>query len=152
MTKYIAIVWLAILAGCMPSLQETGVKLAWQNNLPEARSQAQAENKVLLLNFTGSDWCPWCVKLSKEIFNTPEFAAFAETNLVLVELDFPRRKSISREQEQANRDLAKRFDIQGFPTVVLLDGQDRELGRLGYQRGGPKAFIAAVEKLRARDR
>lgn len=146
--KYLSFLLLAGLVGCTPTSQPPAGELSWQTDLPKAQAQAQAEDKTVLINFTGSDWCPWCVRLSKEIFNTAEFAGFAQTNLVLVELDFPRRKPISDELRRANEALSKQYNIEGFPTVVLLDGQGRELGRLGYARGGPNAFIAAVEKLR----
>jgi thioredoxin-related protein len=146
--KYFVLMLLTTLVGCTPSPKGPEVQLPWQTDLPKAQTQARAENKAVLINFTGSDWCPWCVKLSKEIFNTPEFAAFAETNLALVEADFPRRKPISDELKKANEALAKQYNIEFFPTLVLLDAEGRDLGRLGYALGGPKPFIAELEKLR----
>lgn len=120
----------------------------WQTDLPKAQSQAAKEKKMVLLDFTGSDWCGWCIKLNKEVFSQPEFQNYAKANLVLVEVDFPRRKKLSAEQKKANDALAKKYDIQGYPTIIVLDGQGKKLGELGYQPGGPKAFIASLEKLK----
>lgn len=121
----------------------------WLTDLPKAQAQAKADNKLVMINFTGSDWCPWCWKLRDEIFKTPEFAAYAKKNLVLVELDFPRKKELPAEQKQANKDLAAKYEIKGYPTVVVLDGAGKEVGRLGYMKEGPKAFTAKVDTYKA---
>jgi len=148
MTRF-ALLALAALAGCAKPGGEPAEQraLAWQTDLPAAQARARAENKAVLINFTGSDWCPWCVRLSREVFSQPEFAQFAAQHLVLVEVDFPRRKAQDAELKKANRALQERFAIEGFPTVVLLDAEGRKLGTLGYQPGGPKPFIAALERL-----
>jgi thioredoxin-related protein len=90
----------------------------------------------------------WCIKLQKEVFAKPDFLNYARTNLVLVEVDFPNRKKLSPEQQRANDALAKRFGVEAYPTIIVLDGAGRKLGELGYQPGGPKPFIAALEKLK----
>jgi protein disulfide-isomerase len=118
----------------------------WQTDLPKAQAQAKAENKTVLINFTGSDWCGWCIKLHKEVFSQPEFAEYAKKNLVLVEADFPDKKKLSAEQKKANDALAKKYDIKGYPTIILLDKDGKKVGETGYIKGGPKAFIADVEK------
>src|SRR5438552_7159697 len=78
----------------------------WLTDLPAAQAAAKAENKIVLLDFTGSDWCGWCIRLRNEVFSKPEFDAYANDNLVLVEVDFPRQKSQSAALKQANRVLA----------------------------------------------
>ena len=104
-----------------------------------ALERAAKQNKMVLLDFTGSDWCGWCIKLQKETFSKPEFKKFAEESLVLLELDFPRGKPQSDEVKKQNEELAKKFGIEGFPTLVLLDPQGKEAARnVGYLAGGPK--------------
>lgn len=123
-------------------------ELKWLTNATQAQTQAKSEKKVVFLNFTGSDWCGWCIKLNKEVFSTPEFAEYARKHLVLVEVDFPRRKQLTPEQKKANTTLAAKYKIRGYPTIIVLDGDGRQLGELGYVRGGPKAFLAELEKVK----
>lgn len=118
----------------------------WETNYSAALEQAAKQNKMVLLDFTGSDWCGWCIKLHKETFSKPAFQKFAADNLVLVELDFPRGKPQSDELKKQNEALAEKFGVQGFPTLVLLDPQGKEATRnVGYLEGGPDAFIQWVE-------
>jgi protein disulfide-isomerase len=125
-------------------------ELNWMTSLPEAQAKAKTENKLVMMDFTGSDWCGWCIKLNKEIFSTPEFAAYAAKNLVLVELDFPRKKPQSDELKAANKALAKKYGIRGYPTIIVLDSAGKQVGELGYMKGGPEAFIAELDKLKGK--
>jgi len=121
--------------------------LLWGTDLPAALTRARSENKKVLLDFTGSDWCPWCIKFDHEVLSTDEFATYARSKLVLVLLDFPRTKPQSATLKQANEKLAKQFGVKGYPTYVLLDNAGKELGRqVGYAGGGPGAFIAELER------
>jgi thioredoxin-related protein len=120
----------------------------WQTDLPKAQAQAKTEKKLVLLDFTGSDWCGWCIKLNKEVFSQPEFIEYAKKNLILVEVDFPRKKTLSAAQKQANDALAKRFQIRGYPTIIVLNAEGKKVAELGYQPGGPKAFTAELDKLK----
>ena len=118
----------------------------WKTDYTAALAQAAKENKMVLLDFTGSDWCGWCIKLHKDTFSKHEFKKFAEQSLVLVELDFPRGKAQIDELKRQNEELAEKFGVQGFPTLVLLDPQGKEAARnVGYLQGGPEAFIQWVE-------
>ena len=117
----------------------------WFTDLNQALAKAQKENKTVLLDFTGSDWCGWCMKLKREVFDQPDFAAYAGANLVMVEVDFPREKEISDSQKQANEALARKFSIRGYPTLILLDSHGEQVGKGGYVPGGPQNFIAALE-------
>jgi thioredoxin-related protein len=144
--KRIAIGLLAALA-----LAQTGAAdLEWVTDLPQAQAKAKTEKKMVLLDFTGSDWCIWCVRLKEEIFSKPEFVEYAAKNLVLVEVDFPRKKQLSEQQNRANRALADKYGIKGYPTLIILDGDGKKAGELGYMRGGPKPFIAELEKLKSK--
>jgi protein disulfide-isomerase len=116
--------------------------LEWLGNVETAKEKAKQENKFIALFFTGSDWCPWCMKLKREVFEQPEFADFARTTLVLVEVDFPHNKPMAQLQMQGNKALKKMYNVTGYPTVVVLNQDGREIHRLGYVSGGPAAFIA----------
>ncbi len=119
----------------------------WSTDLTKAQAQARAEGKAVLVNFTGSDWCGWCMKLRKDVFLKPAFTNYAQTNLVLVEVDFPKRKPLTPAAQKANQQLAQQFQVQGFPTLVLIDSTGNRLGNVNYANGGPKSFITEVEKL-----
>jgi protein disulfide-isomerase len=122
---------------------------AWLNDYKKAQEEAKANNKLLLLNFTGSDWCGWCIKFDKEVWSQQQFKDFARDNLVLVELDFPRRKSQPAEVKKQNLELAQHYEVLGFPTIVVLNGSGQKLWQFdGYFPGGPEAFIAQLQKLR----
>lgn len=133
---------------CGALLQAAAAELNWLTDLPKAQAKAKTENKLVMLDFTGSDWCGWCIKLNKEVFSKPEFAEYAGKNLVLVEVDFPRGKKQSEELKKANKALQEKYKIEGYPTIVVLDSEGKKLGELGYQPGGPKAFIAELDKLK----
>lgn len=123
-------------------------KPGWLTDYKQAQEEAKAKQKLVLLDFTGSDWCGWCIKLDREVFTKPEFQDYANKNLVLVEIDFPRGKELSAAQKSQNEGLAQQYEIQGFPTIIVLNGEGKKLGELGYTPGGPSAFIAALDKLR----
>ncbi len=136
------------LCAVLALVQIKAAELDWQTDLPKAQAQAKTEKKLVMLDFTGSDWCGWCIKLNKEVFSKPEFAEYAKKNLVAVEVDFPNKKKLSPEQKQANAALAKKYEIKGYPTIIVLNSEGKKVGELGYQAGGPKAFIAELEKLK----
>jgi len=119
----------------------------WVTDLPSALNAAKSQNKAVLINFTGSDWCGWCIRLRNEVFSQPEFDAYAAENLVLVEADFPQHKAQTSELKQANAALSARFQIKGYPTLILLDGDGKQLGALGYQPGGPQPFISELSRI-----
>jgi protein disulfide-isomerase len=126
--------------------QVNAAESTWLTDLPKAEAQAKTENKIVLLDFTGSDWCGWCIKFRKEVLDTPEFQAYADKNVVLVELDYPRKKIQSEDLKTANKALKDQYKIEGFPTLIVLDKDGKEIGRqVGYAEGGPKAFIAKLE-------
>jgi protein disulfide-isomerase len=119
----------------------------WQTDYKVALEQAAKENKPVLLDFTGSDWCGWCIKLEKETFSQADFKKFSEKSLLLVELDFPNSKPQSDEVKKQNKELQEKYKVEGFPTLVLLDSKGKEIARnTGYLPGGPKAFIEWVER------
>ena len=118
----------------------------WQTDLAKAQAQAKTENKQILIDFTGSDWCGWCIKLDKEVFSQKEFEEYAKKNLNLLEIDFPRKKQLSAELKAQNEALAKKYNIEGFPTIIVLNPDGTKAGELGYTAGGPAAFIDVLKK------
>jgi protein disulfide-isomerase len=130
------------------STQTTPSKPGWITSYEQGQQEAKANNKLVLLDFTGSDWCGWCVLLDREVFSKPQFKEYASKNLVLVEVDFPKMKPMSEAIRAQNVRLATRYQIQAFPTIVVLNGDGQIVGELGYMQGGPDAFIAVLEKLR----
>jgi len=121
----------------------------WLSDYQKAQQEAKASNKFLLLDFTGSDWCGWCKKFDREILSQSQFKDYARENLVLVELDFPRGKPQSTELRKQNQELAQQYQVQGFPTIVVLNGDGPNVWQYdGYFPAGPAAFIALLEKLR----
>jgi len=139
-------VLLCLLTLC-PALALNAADGDWLTDMPKALAQAKQEKKMVLVDFTGSDWCGWCIKFKKEVLSTPEFADYAKKNLVLVELDFPKRKPQDDALKAANKKLKEKYEVRGFPTLLLLKSSGREVWRqVGYLEGGPKAFIAAIEK------
>jgi thioredoxin-related protein len=123
-------------------------KPGWLTNYKQAQETAKSDKKLLLVDFTGSDWCGWCIKLDQEVFSKPEFKEYASKNLVLMEADFPRAKQLSATEQSQNEQLAQQYGIQGFPTIVVLNSEGKKVGEVGYTPGGPAAFIAALEKFR----
>jgi protein disulfide-isomerase len=114
----------------------------WGDDYKAALADGAKQNKNILLDFTGSDWCGWCIKLKKETFNQPAFKDFADKNLVLVEVDFPQGKTLPSAIKKQNDQLQEQYQVQGFPTLVLLDPQGKIIKQQsGYIPGGPKGFI-----------
>lgn len=141
-----------ILAG--PSTSRAGEDAVWHTDYREAVSLATRLRRPLLLFFTGSDWCDRCRELRSEVFDTPEFAAWARRTVVLVEVDFPRHRTLEAGLKRQNDDLARRFSDSvggGYPTVLLLDpGGTRTIAELGYQEGGPVPWTDAADQALAR--
>ena len=125
-------------------------KLTWHTDLVKAIEISTKEKKPLMLFFTGSDWCGWCIRLQKEVFYKPEFIEWANDNVVLVDIDFPNNKSKqSTELQQQNNLLQQQFSVQGYPTIHFvrpdkIDGKTSltKLGNTGYRAGGPAAWIS----------
>jgi thioredoxin-related protein len=119
----------------------------WLNEPTAAQEQARKEKKLILVNFTGSDWCGWCIKLRNEVFSKPEFETFATENLVLLEIDFPRKKTLPAPVKKANAAFADKHKVSGYPTLHLLDADGKSLGQFDYIPGGPAPFLAKLKSI-----
>jgi thioredoxin-related protein len=121
----------------------------WSNDFDAAKAAAGRQGKDVLVFFTGSDWCPWCIRLRNEVLDTPEFLASAVQTFVLVEADFPRNRTLLPAAVQVrNEKLKNAFSIEGFPTVLLLDAQGRPYARTGYLTGGTTNYLPHLAALR----
>ncbi len=119
----------------------------WTTDFEAAKKQAAESKKNLLVNFTGSDWCGWCIKLKEEVFNKEEFIQAAQKDYLLVKIDLPRDKSNQSAETQAqNAKLASSYQVQGYPTILLLDAEGRPYAQTGYQKGGPSAYLSHLQE------
>lgn len=132
----------------MSHLHAETAKPGWTDDAVAALKAAHAGKKLILMDFTGSDWCPSCVQLDKEVFGTPEFKAYAQENLVLLELDFPQKKTLKLETWRQNEKLRQMFGVEIFPTVIVLTADGKPLKAFGDVVGGPKPLIAELKKLK----
>ncbi len=136
-------------AGAASPSQTTTSGVQWLTNLPQAQAQAKNENKLVLLDFTGSDWCGWCIKLDQDTFSKPEFADYARKNLVLVQLDFPDKKPQAKALKQANAALQKKYGVTGYPTLIAMKPDGTVVWtQTGYLEGGPPALITELNAAR----
>lgn len=123
----------------------------WMTDFAAAKKKAAAEKKDLLVDFTGSDWCGWCIKLNKEVFQHDAFKKGVAEKFVLVELDYPRDKSgQSEEVQKQNAELQKVYSVRGFPTILMMDAQGRPFAKTGYQAGGPEKYVTHLDELQAK--
>ena len=120
----------------------------WVTDFEAAKAQAAKEGKDLLIDFTGSDWCGWCIKLKKEVFVHDAFKEGVKDKFVLVELDFPRNKEkIPAETLEQNKALGKKYAVRGYPTILLTDAEGRPYAKTGYRRGGPDPYVTHLDEL-----
>ncbi len=117
----------------------------WNTSWDAAAKESKATGKPILMDFTGSDWCGWCIKLKKEVFDTPAFKTWAAKKVVLLELDFPRKTELDAKTKAQNEQLAKKYGVQGFPTIVFADSKGKMLGQYGYDEGGPSVWTKKAE-------
>ncbi|MFV1974219.1 MAG: thioredoxin family protein [Candidatus Scalindua sp.] len=119
----------------------------WETDFKKASSAAKASGKYILLDFSGSDWCGWCIRLEKEVFSQDAFKDFAEKNLVCVLVDFPRAKEQTEELKQQNLDLERKYDIKGYPTIIILSSDGKPVAKTGYLQGGPWEYARHLKKI-----
>ena len=131
-------------------------ELTWETNLQKAVEVSIKTKKPLLLFFTGSDWCGWCIRLQNEVLKTPDFAKWAKDNVILVELDFPRRSPQQPEIAQQNNELQQIFAVRGYPTVWFANPSKKDgkinldkLGSTGYVAGGPGKWLEGANQILA---
>jgi len=119
----------------------------WETDFEKALATAKASGKYMLLDFSGSDWCGWCIRLEKEVFSQDAFKDFAKENLVCVLVDFPRAKEQTDELKQQNLELARKYNIKGYPTIIILSPNGEPVGITGYLQGGPWEYARHLKKI-----
>lgn len=151
MKKILLIAFLTLTSMSIQAQEE----LTWHTNMSTATDISIKENKPMFLFFTGSDWCGWCIRLQKEVFKTPEFIKWAKENVVLVELDFPRKNNQAEEVKMQNAQLQQQLQVRGYPTVWFVGAAKTEeakvsltaLGSTGYVAGGPQAWLDGANQI-----
>lgn len=128
----------------MPKPKYTG---EWLTDYDKAAQLAKELDRPMLLDFTGSDWCGWCIKLDNEVFEKETFKEYAKQNLILVKLDYPRSKPQSDEIKKQNQELLQKYGVRGFPTILLTDASGDVIGKTGYQAGGPEKYVAHLKEM-----
>lgn len=138
------------------SLTIQAQELTWQTDINKAMEISKKSKKPLMLFFTGSDWCGWCIRLQKEVLKTPEFAKWAKDNVVLVELDFPRRTAQQPEIQKQSMELQQALGVRGYPTVWFVNATKKDgkinleqLGSTGYVAGGPTPWLEGAKQILA---
>jgi thioredoxin-related protein len=147
MKKTIPLLFTALFLACG---LRTGRAFEWRTDLPQAAADARQTQRLLLLNFSGSDWCGWCKKLDAEVFSQPAFQEYAASNLVCVLVDFPRQTPQDKALQAQNERLMQHFKVDGFPVLLIFSPAGELIGELGYGPGGPAAFIQAIQQAKAR--
>ena len=151
MKKILVIAFLTLTSMSMQAQEE----LTWHTDMSKATDISIKENKPMFLFFTGSDWCGWCIRLQKEVFKTPEFIKWAKDNVVLVELDFPRKNEQTDAVKMQNAQLQQQLQVRGYPTVWFVSAAKtaeakinlNALGSSGYVAGGPKVWIDGANQI-----
>ncbi|WP_396196607.1 thioredoxin family protein [Flavobacterium sp.] len=151
MKKIVVLLFLVLTSISLHAQEE----LTWHTDLTKATDISIKENKPMFLFFTGSDWCGWCIRLQNEVFKTPEFIKWAKENVVLVELDFPRKKVQTEALRLQNAQLQQQLQVRGYPTVWFVSASKtaeakvnlNALGSTGYVAGGPKVWIDGANQI-----
>ena len=151
MKKILVIAFLTLTSMSIQAQKE----LTWHTDMSKAADISIKENKPMFLFFTGSDWCGWCIRLQKEVFKTPEFIKWAKENVVLVELDFPRKNEQTDAVKMQNAQLQQQLQVRGYPTVWFVSAAKTAeakvnltaLGSTGYVAGGPKVWIDGANQI-----
>ena len=129
--------------------------LTWHTDMAKASELSMKEKKPLMLFFTGSDWCGWCIRLQNEVFKKEEFTKWAKENVILVELDYPRRTPQDQTVKQQNQQMQQIFQVRGYPTIWLVNPEKTDdgkvnlsaLGSTGYVAGGPEKWLEGANSI-----
>ena len=140
------ILLMSALLVALAATAKTSTPAGWIDDYDTALKRAADEKRLIVANFSGSDWCGWCKRLDAEVFNTDEFRKDATNRYILLMVDSPRDKSLlSQKAREQNPKLVEKYEIRGFPTVLILDAKGKTIDQLGYRRGGPKNYLKALE-------
>ena len=139
-----AVTWIAL-----GSFHAIAADAEWIQDMAAAKELAAKSKKDLLMDFTGSDWCGWCIKLDEEVFSKDAFKNVVPNDFVLVKLDYPKDESkVTPEIKTQNEGLQKQYAVGGYPTIILADANGRPYAKTGYQEGGPEKYVEHLATLR----
>ena len=139
----VSLILLVILSGFTSVYASDG----WKTDFESASAEAKKLRKHVLINFTGSDWCGWCIRLKDEVFSQAAFKSYADDKLILVEIDFPSRKQQSKELISQNEKLLTKYSVEGFPTILVLDPDGKLIATTGYKEGGASVYIDHLREI-----
>ena len=125
-----------------------GFSQNWETNFDVAKDRAEKEGKSIVMVFQGSDWCAPCMKLDKEIWTSQEFISYSDENLVMLKVDFPKRKknALNETQQEHNNILAEKYNTVGyFPFVVVVDYNGKVIGTTAYKKVSPDKYIEIIK-------
>lgn len=130
--------------------EETTGHEAWFADFDKAQAKAKEAKKDLLVDFTGSDWCGWCIRLDKEVFSQDAFKAGVEDHFILVALDFPRDEALLAKvpNPERNQELGEKYGVRGYPSILLMTPDGTVYGRTGYRPGGAEPYVQHLNELR----
>jgi protein disulfide-isomerase len=145
-TRFLCSLVAILLLGCLGARAD---QTQWLTDYNAALQQAKSSKRNVLLDFTGSDWCPGCIQMEKDVLETPQFKDYADKHLVLMRADFPISKPLPQKLADQNDKLQEAYGVEGFPTFILVDKNGNVLGQqVGYLDGGPSAFIAKLDRMK----
>lgn len=139
--------WLAGCTAMLAFVLGASAKTAWLDDMDKALAASKEKNLPIFALFTGSDWCPWCMKLEKEVLSTKEFSNFANANFILFKADFLQNTKQSDKVRRRNEALGEQYKVSSYPTVLILDGEGAVKGKTGYQKGGGAAYVERCTSL-----
>ena len=116
----------------------------WLTDVSQAIEQSKVSGNPIFVFFTGKEWCSWCKKLERQVLSKDSFINYAKENLVLLELDFPRGR---RNLPQKQIELARKFNIKGYPTVILMDSSTNKIAKTGYEAMSPEQYVDHIKAL-----
>ncbi len=140
----------AVIAG-LTLFQAAAGEVKWETDLAKAQAEAAKDHKLVMLLFTGSDWCPPCIKLEKDVFGSAEFATYAAKNLVCVKSEYLKKTKQPEAVVKAHQALATKYNLEGYPTVIVFNAAGKKVGQMvGYNGGGLKEITALVDEAKTK--
>ena len=148
MKKLLTVLMVLVTLACFAEeKKKADEKTSWSEDFAACMEMAKKTHKPIFALFTGSDWCIWCKRLEGEVLSQDEFLKYAGRKLILFKADFPNKIPQLDELKRQNENLAKKYGVRGYPTVLLLDKKGEVIGKTGYQKGGPDAYVKHLKKL-----
>jgi protein disulfide-isomerase len=137
----------SILTSCLVLGGGVAGAVQWETDYEAGLEKAKQENRFVMINFSGSDWCGWCIRLDREVFSKRDFETYADERLVCVLVDSPRKRELPNDLRSQNEALNREYGVRGFPTVILLNPDGRVVAKTGYQDGGAEAYVDHLKTL-----